>query len=216
VFCSKCGAANPEGPDVRYCRSCGAELTKPAYASTPEGYSTPPPPTGGYAAAPSLAVPVAVAPSFSNPPVPIQAAVFPYGGFWIRLVAYLIDSFLLTGAWVAALASAGTANLGEPADWGLLFWGLYLLWLFLTLAYYIVLPPTLGATLGKLAVGYHIVGRDARHVGYGRAAGRCFAQIVSAIVLCLGYVWIGFDLYKQGWHDKIAGTFVIRKEFVKR
>ena len=41
------------------------------------------------------------------------------------------------------------------------------------------------------------------------------AQIPSGIVLGLGYVWIGFDSRKQGWHDQIARTFVLRKELVR-
>jgi uncharacterized RDD family membrane protein YckC len=40
----------------------------------------------------------------------------------------------------------------------------------------------------------------ARYVGY----------IISTIPLCLGFLWVGFDSKKQGWHDKIAGTVVVR------
>ncbi|MHB1413835.1 MAG: RDD family protein, partial [Chloroflexota bacterium] len=72
-----------------------------------------------------------------------------------------------------------------------------------------------GGTPGKLLLGFHIVGADGRHIGFGRSFARFICQILSAVVLCLGYIWVGVDAHKQGWHDKIAGTFVIRKEFVK-
>jgi uncharacterized RDD family membrane protein YckC len=40
--------------------------------------------------------------------------------------------------------------------------------------------------------------------------GRFFAYFVSIFPACLGFLWIAFDRRKQGWHDKIAGTVVVR------
>ena len=40
--------------------------------------------------------------------------------------------------------------------------------------------------------------------------GRYFAYIISAIPFCLGFIWVAFDSKKQGWHDKLAGTVVVR------
>ena len=45
---------------------------------------------------------------------------------------------------------------------------------------------------------------------FGQAIGRYFAYILSAIPFFLGYIWVGFDKRKQSWHDKLAGTIVIR------
>ncbi len=45
----------------------------------------------------------------------------------------------------------------------------------------------------------------------GQAIGRYLAYYVSSIPLGLGLLWVAFDRRKQGWHDKLAGTFVIRK-----
>ena len=44
---------------------------------------------------------------------------------------------------------------------------------------------------------------------------RCLAQLLSSLVMGLGYVWIGLDSHEQGWHDQIAGTYVVRKEHVR-
>jgi len=41
--------------------------------------------------------------------------------------------------------------------------------------------------------------------------GRYFAYFISVLPLCLGMVWVAFDMRKQGWHDKLAGTVVVRK-----
>jgi uncharacterized RDD family membrane protein YckC len=67
------------------------------------------------------------------------------------------------------------------------------------------------ATPGKLAVSAKIV--DARTGGplsVGQSIGRYLAYFVSTLPLCLGLVWVAFDKKKQGWHDKLAGTVVIR------
>ena len=66
-------------------------------------------------------------------------------------------------------------------------------------------------TPGKMAMKLQIV--DASTGGKmrtGQAIGRYFAYIISAVPLCLGFIWVGVDQRKQGWHDKLAGTVVIR------
>jgi len=197
--CPSCGAENPDDAVSRFCRSCGATL---------EGPSDRPP---HLPAAPAPGV----APRAGLGAGSLQAAVFPYGGFWIRLVAYIIDSMLLFGVYLAAAAVAmlllaQDARGSSPAA-GLLILLLYLL----APAYMVVWPPRFGGTLGLLAVGYHIVDDNGRHIGYGKAIARLLGQMVSGLALGLGYIWIAIDPRKQGWHDKIAGTFVVRKEFVR-
>jgi uncharacterized RDD family membrane protein YckC len=68
-----------------------------------------------------------------------------------------------------------------------------------------------GATPGKMALGQQIVdAQTGGRIGLGKALLRYVGTIISAIPLCLGYLWIIWDGEKQGWHDKIAGTRVIR------
>jgi uncharacterized RDD family membrane protein YckC len=67
------------------------------------------------------------------------------------------------------------------------------------------------ATPGKMAIHARIV--DAETLGKptsGQLIGRYLAYYVSILPLCLGFFWVGWDPRKQGWHDKLAGTLVIR------
>jgi uncharacterized RDD family membrane protein YckC len=50
-----------------------------------------------------------------------------------------------------------------------------------------------------------------RNIGIGRAIGRFVGYAISGIALDIGFIWVAFDARKQGWHDKIASTFVVRK-----
>jgi uncharacterized RDD family membrane protein YckC len=61
-------------------------------------------------------------------------------------------------------------------------------------------------------LGLHVVGAaTGRNIGIGRAIGRYVGYLVSAAVLLIGLIWAAFDPRKQGWHDKMASTFVVRK-----
>ena len=68
-----------------------------------------------------------------------------------------------------------------------------------------------GATPGKMLVKAKIVrADDLGQPSSGRLIGRFLAYFVSIIPFFLGFLWIAFDKRKQGWHDKIAGTVVVR------
>jgi len=129
-----------------------------------------------------------------------------YVGFWQRLAAFLIDwlvVFVVYGPLVIVAFGSEYFSLEVPRYWdaatGLVIAvGTLLFWRYQ------------GATPGKIAMAARIV--DAQTGGSPRTARlvvRFFAYIVSALPLCLGFLWIAFDRRKQGWHDKIAGTVVI-------
>ncbi len=129
-----------------------------------------------------------------------------YIGFWQRLAAFLIDwlvVFVVYGPLVIMAFGSEYFSLEVPRYWdaatGLVIAvGTLLFWRYQ------------GATPGKIAIAARIV--DAQTGGSPRTARlvvRFFAYIVSALPLCLGFLWIAFDRRKQGWHDKIAGTVVI-------
>lgn len=68
-----------------------------------------------------------------------------------------------------------------------------------------------GATPGKMLVRAKIVTAEGlARPSTGRLIGRFFAYFVSIFPACLGFLWIAFDRRKQGWHDKLAGTVVVR------
>jgi uncharacterized RDD family membrane protein YckC len=129
-----------------------------------------------------------------------------YVGFWQRLAAFLIDwlvVFVVYGPLVVMAFGSEYFSLEVPRYWdaatGLVIAvGTLLFWRYQ------------GATPGKIAIAARIVDAETRgSPSTARLAVRLFAYIVSALPLCLGFLWIAFDRRKQGWHDKIAGTVVI-------
>jgi uncharacterized RDD family membrane protein YckC len=67
------------------------------------------------------------------------------------------------------------------------------------------------ATPGKMAIHARIVDAGTGgHPSTGQMIGRYFAYYLSTIPFCLGFLWIAWDPKKQGWHDKLAGTVVVR------
>ena len=143
-----------------------------------------------------------------------------YGGFWIRFAAFLIDS-ILVGMVIAPLLTAiyGTeywavspdALTGSVPAMDFRFWDFLLTYVLPALAF-ILFWIYRSATPGKMWLHLSIV--DATNGGKpstGQLIGRYLAYYVSMLPLMLGFVWIGLDKRKQGWHDKLAGTVVIRE-----
>jgi len=118
-------------------------------------------------------------------------------GFWIRVAAAVID-----GVTVGVISGVLQAFGGTP--------GMVIGWVFYVL-YYVLFTGLRGQTPGKMLIGARVVDSQGRVPGLWRAFLReVIGKLLSAVVLLLGYVWIAFDGKKQGWHDKIAGTYVVR------
>ena len=66
-----------------------------------------------------------------------------------------------------------------------------------------------GQSIGQSTLGMTVVGEDGRKLSKGKAFLRYFGFIISALVFGLGFVWVAFDKKRQGWADKIAGSYVI-------
>ena len=136
-----------------------------------------------------------------EPTMPFVAAE--YMGFWIRFGAAIIDG-LVTSFITFIFAFIGRVGVPAlamiPIFWLLVPWLYH--WLFIGLK---------GQTLGKMAVGIKVVNADGSIPGLGVAALReVLGKIVSSIVIYIGFLWIIWDREKQGWHDKIASTHVVR------
>jgi len=145
-----------------------------------------------------------------------------YAGFWIRFVARVIDGVLLAVVgWIIRMPLAlmiGT-SVALPRDPGAalgalpLLLGLgglmALLQIAIAVAYEAYFVSTRGGTIGKLALGLKIIRADGSPVPVGLAAGRYFAQWISAIILFIGYIMAGFDPEKRALHDRICDTRVI-------
>ena len=141
-------------------------------------------------------------------------------GFWIRFVAYMIDGLvmlvptaILVGIFAAfvILTNESMDHEGLPAE---LIVALVLLvaamivvnWLYEAL----MTSSPRGATLGKMALGLRAVTSTGQRLTFLNATGRYFAKILSAIILMIGFIMIGFTDKKRGLHDMIAGTLVIK------
>ena len=139
-----------------------------------------------------------------------------YAGFWIRFLAILIDGVILGliltpilriifPVDVQAVVDGGAASvqLGGTAS---------SIQSLITLAYYVIMTVMYGGTLGKMAMKIQVVGEDMKKIDWGKAILReLVGKFVSGIVLGIGFIWAGFDAKKQGWHDKIAKTYVVYK-----
>jgi len=218
MFCSKCGANVPDG--AAFCSACGQPV--------PSASVVPPiPPV-------SPAPPAAPAPS-QYPPAyvpPVQAAwqtsarpPVAYAGFWLRLVAFIIDAivlhFVFTIVTLPFIASMGIRGIMRghmpmsPEELIPLIRGLFHIFLIRTVLnwlYYALLESSAWqATLGKKALGLEVTDMEGRRISFGRATGRFFAKIISSIILLIGFIMAGFTEKKQALHDMIAGTLVIRK-----
>jgi len=129
-----------------------------------------------------------------------------YAGFWLRFGAIIIDALLLAAAgfvlsFVSLFSLFGVA-------WfltSLFSWAIG--WLYFSL----MESSKLQATLGKIAVGIIVTDTEGRRISFGRATGRYFAKIISAIMIYIGFLMIAFTEKKQGLHDMLANCLVIRK-----
>jgi len=132
-----------------------------------------------------------------------------YAGFWMRVLANLIDSVIVTVLIVAMIAALyGTSELESATS---VLEGTPGAVVQIVLAVLIVAFWRYGGgTPGKMLLSQKIVdARTGKAPSTRQLVGRFFAYIVSAVPLGIGFLWVAFDPRKQGWHDKLAGTVVI-------
>ena len=188
TFCSSCGKDMPQ--DALYCPHCGQRATAGRSFCSHCGESI----DASVLFCPSCGSAVgAEARQTSGLGLAVQAEV-EYMGFWVRLVAWIIDAVVVSVA-ATVLGWLGLGVFAFFSGWvyGILFIGL------------------LGQTPGKMALGIKVVDAQGKVPGIGRAILReIVGKFVSAIVILLGYLWVGWDPRKRGWHDHIAGTYAVR------
>lgn len=124
-----------------------------------------------------------------------------YAGFWIRVLAYLIDGVVLLG--VLLVISGGQLREISVLEKAVLS---VISWLYFTL----LESSSKQATLGKIALGLKVTDMVGDRITWGRANGRFFSKILSGMILNIGYIMVAFTARKQGLHDLIAQTLVIR------
>jgi uncharacterized RDD family membrane protein YckC len=148
----------------------------------------------------------------------VPAAGMRYGGFWIRVVAAIIDTIILRvvvapihiifgglglAGMMAGLPHVPLAILGGGVTFIALLFGSWLYEAFMESSSY-------QATLGKMIFGLKVTDLNGNRISFERATGRHFAKWLSAAILGIGYLMVGFTERKQGLHDLLAGTLVRR------
>jgi uncharacterized RDD family membrane protein YckC len=214
MFCSNCGQAIPD--NAAFCVHCGRPT-----GVAPSGASPVP---GAAPAGPPLGPPVTVAPAAGAP-----APQLFYAGFWLRLVAYLIDVVILSvgcGLLVVILIfatgfAAMVQNFPENATpeeffasgifMGILLFAVGIvcvIWIY----YAGMESSSTQGTLGKMVLGLIVTDTQYQRVSFARASGRFFARFITGLIpLAIGYIMAGFTAKKQALHDMIASCLVLRK-----
>jgi uncharacterized RDD family membrane protein YckC len=142
-------------------------------------------------------------------PVGYPVASVRYAGFWLRVVARIVDTLavgipLLIARYLIfglIIGSNGDAAYAAEQLFALAVW-----WLYSTL----MESSSQQATLGKMAVGIVVTDLDGRRISWGRANARYWGQILSGLTFFVGYIMAGFTAKKQALHDIIAQTLVVR------
>ena len=142
------------------------------------------------------------------------------GGFLIRTVAGIVDlavivvafvAFMLLGVFVFGLGHGEGISNGSLGDYvEVLSVPSYLLMLFLTGAYFTFFHGSMGQTLGKMICRIQVVDGEGNTLSYSKAFLRYAGWLFSTFVFLFGHLWVIFDINKQSWHDKIAGSCVIK------
>jgi uncharacterized RDD family membrane protein YckC len=216
VYCSKCGGAMADG--AAFCSSCGQAFSVAATAPRAPmmNASVAVPMVGGVAAIPAYAVSAAV------PHVE-------YAGFWLRLVALLIDNVILgLGFFLVLIPLIFLTGFRrflddfhpneDMNDAGIfMIIGLVLLVatgsLVLTWLYHALMESSeWQATVGKKVLGLVVTDMAGQRVSFGRSTGRHFGKMLTNLIpFLIGYIMAGFTEKKQALHDMLAGCLVLRR-----
>ncbi|MEK6678254.1 MAG: RDD family protein [Nitrospirota bacterium] len=184
-------------------------FTIPSEPSSDEGFAAPPPPISDE--------PISE-PAYESLPAYPDAESLPKGGFWIRFAAVFVDGIILLivqGIFVFFVGMGvgmGSIMRGGIPDEGQMLSGIiaFFVTIFIGMAYHIFFVGWRGQTPGKMALKLKIIQTNGEEMTYGKAFLRWVGYSISGLTLGIGYLMVAFTKQKQGLHDKIAGTYVIR------
>lgn len=194
IYCNRCGSKSSS--DAQFCQSCGESLQTTVATSVPLLEAQP-----SYAKATSTA------------PTP---AVH-YAGFWIRVVASLLDLCVVFVGFLPVRMLLGSTVTLLGVSWHMPTARIFFMGRMIRIGFAVLLAWLYRAgmessrfqgTLGKLATQIRVTDLDGNRISFERATGRYFAKSLSIIALGVGYIMVGFTSRKQGLHDRLAGTLV--------
>ncbi len=141
-------------------------------------------------------------------------AEYQYAGFWLRFVASVIDSICILAVTMPLLYLIyGNLNFVSPNSGSMGVWEVLLSYVFPAIVI-VLFWLYRSATPGKIMLGLKIIRIDgAEKLTPQQSVVRYLGYYVSMLPLFLGFLWVAFDEKKQGWHDKLAGTLVIKNSY---
>jgi uncharacterized RDD family membrane protein YckC len=200
LTCENCGTELPNG--ASFCARCGSPVSVAQIG--PVYVPTAPPPSGEIAAQQGFALPQA------------RPA---YAGFWLRAVAYLIDSLIISFPMllVGSLDPSKFVIFPDPNSASRLAipqltpLAIALVVPFVWLYYAIFEASSWQATPGKRVLRLYVTDLNGRRITFARATIRHFAKMISSLTFLAGYIVAGFTEKKQTLHDIIASCLVLRR-----
>lgn len=190
MFCTYCGAENKVG-DAKFCTACG----KPFSLNQSEPAQ------------------INVQPQAQSLSRSLKTQQVQYAGFWIRVGAYCVDLvIMLIPTYLISFLIQASIPTTDPAErFGVqfinLFFNVMVMWV-----YYAASESSVWqGTIGKKLLGLKVTDIDGARISFGRATGRYFSKLLSALLLGIGFMMVGWTQRKQGLHDKIAYTLVVKK-----
>lgn len=136
----------------------------------------------------------------SPPALPEQPR---YAGFWIRLLAYILDAIVLGIITFPLVRVLSTMGIGDSSS--------NILSIAISWMYFAVFESSdWMASPGKKVLGLIVTDEQGMKISIGRATRRYLAKIVSALILGIGFIMVAFTARKQGLHDKLFHTLVLR------
>ncbi len=198
MLCPDCGKELAGGAeDLLFCDTCGFER-RPSSPTNDEGIAE-----DSFAALAGVA-------GAEEQPVELDVK---YAGFWLRVLAYLIDNLILGGFLAVTLTvfRFAFALQGQGQEGAVVFL-YYLMGLPAVFLYFVLLESSeMQATIGKRIVGIKVVDLNGERIAFGQASVRFLAKALSNLTLGIGYLFVAFTRKKQALHDAVAGCFVVKR-----
>lgn len=139
-----------------------------------------------------------------------ESSIFNSAELNIRALAFFIDIVIVLMLAFVAFGIGIYFLQGTEAELGSASFTIYLLLFILASSYFVILNGYSGKTIGKMLMGIRIISDDGNTIGFWQSFVRWIGYYISAIFLFVGFLWSIFDRNSQSWHDKIAGTFVVK------
>ena len=133
-----------------------------------------------------------------------------YAGFWVRIGAAAIDSIAFLLVLFIIRYDAFAKFIYPILPLPILIATIVVIALVIHIAYFVIFWAWRGQTPGKIITGIKIIRTDSSSITWQHALLRYLGCIISTLILFIGFIWIAFDSRKQGLHDKIADTYVVK------